>query len=227
MKQIYGISEKGEIKGLGLPVQPGAQPEGQVQPEGDEQPEGQEQPEGDVQSERQRQHREQKRQETKAQRDRLREFDRELFSYTGQIAWLLPGLFSFLLLILMGIPVQEIEREDGALWWSVFMLVICNTFFVLQPYINITDTFERQSGRHNRTYDKLKYLPVSRRQYIAVRMGYLFRFTWKIALAGTVIQCIFAAVALGSVDFINVVYAAAALLLVPLAVGWLLLAFAG
>ncbi|MDE6064092.1 MAG: hypothetical protein K2G20_05865, partial [Lachnospiraceae bacterium] len=48
----------------------------------------------------------------KEERARIREFDKDLFSYTGQIAWFLSGLFSFILLILMVIPVQENPAQE-------------------------------------------------------------------------------------------------------------------
>ena len=155
------------------------------------------------------------------QRKRLREFDRELFSYTGQIAWLVPGIFSFAVLGLMCIPVQEIRSEDNYLGVMAFMVCVLLPYFILLPYINITDAFERPKNNRNMTYDKLKYLPVSRKQYILVRMGYLFRYMWKLALAGGAVQCIFAIGEMGRVELVNIAYAAGVLLLMPLAVGWI------
>lgn len=163
--------------------------------------------------------------ESLEQRRRLREFDKELFSYTGQIAWLLPGIFSFIVLILMCIPVQEIEKGDHLVWITAFV-GIWISYGILLPYINITDTFERQKNNRNRTYDKLKYLPVSGKQYIIVRMGYLFRFVWKLTAAGTAAQCIFAAVGAGGAELVNVAYAVGVLMIIPLAAGWLQLKIA-
>ena len=62
--------------------------------------------------EKERQIRQETREEQAQQRRRLREFDKELFSYTGQIAWLLPGLFSFVVLGLMCIPVSVVDVVD-------------------------------------------------------------------------------------------------------------------
>lgn len=157
------------------------------------------------------------------QRRRLREFDKELFSYTGQIAWLVPGIFSFAVLGLMCIPVQEAGSGDSYPGIVTLMSGILISCFVLQPYVNSTDTFERSKNSRNRTYDKLKYLPLSRKQYISVRMGYLFRYLWKLTLAGGAVQCIFAAVDLGRVEPVNVAYAVGVLLLIPLVSGWILL----
>lgn len=159
--------------------------------------------------------------ENQMQRMRLREFDKELFSYTGQLAWFLPGFFSFAALGLMCIPVQEIGREDSSLWMVVLVSCIWIPFLVLQPYVNVTDTFERPKNNRNRTYDKLKYLPVSRKQYIIVRMGYLFRYVWKLTLIGVAVQCLCAALSPGGVGLINVTYAAGVLMIMPLAAGWI------
>lgn len=76
----------------------------------------------------------------KEERARIREFDKELFSYTGQIAWFLPGLFSFILLVMVAIPVQELELNDKMLWMIDFMLAGWVSYFVLLPYVNVTDS---------------------------------------------------------------------------------------
>ncbi len=177
--------------------------------------------------EKERQIRQETREEQAQQRRRLREFDKELFSYTGQIAWLLPGLFSFVVLGLMCIPVQEAGSGDSYPGIVTFLSGVWIPFCVLQPYVNVTDTFERPKNNRNRTYDKLKYLPVSRKQYISVRMGYLFRYLWKLTLAGVAVQCIFAAVDLGRAEPVNVVYAVGVLLFVPMAAGWIQLRTGG
>lgn len=161
------------------------------------------------------------REEQAKQRRRLRAFDKELFSYTGQIAWFLQGLFSFAVLGLMCIPIQEAGSVDSYPEIVTFLSGVWISFCVLQPYVNVTDTFERPKNNRNRTYDKLRYLPVSKKQYISVRMGYLFRYLWKLTLAGGALQCIFTAVDLGRVEPVNVAYAVGVLLLIPLASGWI------
>lgn len=156
----------------------------------------------------------------KEERARIREFDKELFSYTGQIAWFLPGLFSFILLVMVAIPVQELELNDKMLWMIDFMLAGWVSYFVLLPYVNVTDSLmprQKKSG----TYRKLKYLPVSKKQYRRVRMAYLFRFLWKLALIGLVMQCLGAAADLKSITVWNVLYAIGVLLVYPLFLGWL------
>ena len=146
-----------------------------------------------------------KREEQAGQRRRLREFDKELFSYTGQIAWFLSGLFAFAVLGLMCTPVQEAGSGDSYPGIVTFLSGIWISWSVLQPYVNVTDTFERPKNNRSRTYDKLKYLPVSR----------------KLTLAGGAVQCIFTAADLGRVEPVNVAYAVGVLFLIPMASGWI------
>lgn len=155
----------------------------------------------------------------KEQRMRIREFDKELFSYTGQIAWFLPGIFSFLAMIMIFIPVQVPDSKGFYIYEPMFTIWI--SVFVLQPYLNTTEPFAGARQKIHRTYDKLKYLPVSRKQYNLVRLGYLFRYTWKLTVVGMFIQCLSVALFVGYVDIWNVVYVMAVLFVAPMLAGWL------
>lgn len=159
----------------------------------------------------------------KEQRRQIREFDKELFSYTGQIAWLLPGIFSFIALILLFVPVQELESGDRALYMWGPMSAIWISFFILQPYLFTTEPFAGSRQNIHKTYDKLKYLPVSKKQYELVRLGYLFRYTWKLTAVGMFLQCLSAAWIAGYADIWNILYVIVVLLLTPLLTGWLLI----
>lgn len=156
------------------------------------------------------------------QRKLLREFDKELFTYTGQLAWFLSGMFSFICLVLQAIPVQELQNDNTNIWLSICMFIVWISFSVLSPYINMTEAFTPYQ-RRNKTYDKLKYLPVSRKQYRIVRMGYLFRYIWKLAAAGLAVQCIFAMAIVKYLDIWNIIYVAAIMFVLPLLAGWLML----
>jgi len=156
------------------------------------------------------------------QRELLREFDKELFTYTGQISWFLSGIFSFISLCLLAIPMQEVITGNENLWTTSCMCAIWIPYSVLLPYINMTDAFTPHQ-KHNRTYDKLKYLPVSKKQYRIVRMEYLFRYIWKLTIVGLVVQCSFTIITVGSVSVWNIVYVAAILFVLPLFCGWILL----
>lgn len=156
------------------------------------------------------------------ERARIREFDKELFSYTGQVAWFLPGIFSFVLIILMIIPVQEAVHSSIAIWPNFFMLATWSTYFLLLPYVSVTDSVTPQKKTRS-TYAKLKYLPVSKKQYRRVRMEYLLRYLWKVTLIGLVVQCTAAAAVLKSVTVWNVLYVVGILLVYPLLLGRLVL----
>lgn len=162
-----------------------------------------------------------KRQNKKDQRKRIREFDKELFSYTGQIAWLLPGIFSFIAMILMFIPVQEMGSGDRFLYLQVPISTIWISIFILQPYLFTTEPFAGSRQKIRRTYNKLKYLPVSKKQYDLVRLGYLFRYTWKLTAVGMLIQCLSAVLLAGYMDIRNILYTTAVLFVTPMLAGWL------
>ena len=158
----------------------------------------------------------------KRQRELFRKFDKELFTYTGQITWFPAGIFSFICLVLQAIPVQELQNDSSNIWLCVCMFTIWIPYSVLLPYINMTEAFTPYQ-RRNRTYDKLKYLPVSRKQYRTVRMGYLFRYVWKLTVAGLAVQCTFAMAILKHLDIWNIIYVVAILFVFPLFLGWLML----
>ncbi len=155
------------------------------------------------------------------EREKIREFDKELFRYTGQVAWFLPGLFSFIVLVMTGIPLQAVITDRGMAATCVIM-VTWVTYFVLQPYINVTDSL-MQRQKKSGTWSRLKFLPVSKGAYRMVREGYLFRYLWKLALAGCIIQCAMTALDGGTVTVWNFLYVVCMLLVYPLCMGWLLL----
>lgn len=156
----------------------------------------------------------------KQQRDIIREFDKELFTYTGQIAWFLPGIFSFLLICLMAIPFQEVGPGDYIIWVNGCNFSAWISYLVLQPYLYTTDTFSPRNTT-SITYNKLRYLPVSRKQYNRVRLGYVIRYVWKLTLIGLTVQCLSAFLTTGTVTVWNVLYGIGILFVAPLLIGWL------
>lgn len=157
--------------------------------------------------------------EARKQRELIRAFDKELFSYTGQVAWFLPGIFSVILLCLTAIPVQKINREDTVMLFVMINMIIWLSYTILLPYVDVSDGTDTQKKRR-RTYDLLKYLPVSKAQYRRVRMEYLFRYLWKLTLIGLVLQCGFAFLSVKRIDIINIVYAIIMLFVIPMVSGW-------
>lgn len=141
---------------------------------------------------------------------------------SGQVAWFLPGMFSFLLLIVMAIPVQEIVSDGEGIWLSGMLFPMWISYGILRPYINTTDAVMPQQEK-SRTWDKLKYLPVSKRQYNLVRIKYVFNFVWKLTAVGMILQCVSALICIKRIEAGNILYAAGILFVVPLMVGWLCL----
>lgn len=158
----------------------------------------------------------------KKQRERLQKFDKELFTYTGQIAWFPVAIFSFLCLVLQAIPVQELQNSRPNIWLSICLFSIWIPYFVVLPYVNMTDALTPYQ-RKNKTYDKLKYLPVSKKQYRIVRMGYVIRYIWKLTVAGLAVQCTFSLGVMKYLDVWNILYVVAILFALPLVIGWLML----
>lgn len=153
------------------------------------------------------------------QRELLKAFDKELFSYTGQIAWFLPALFSFILLGIMCIPFQEIKNE-GSIISAPIMLTLFTAFYVLAPYVYSNDSFTPQQPK-SPTYGKLKYLPISKKQYIFVRMGYVYRYFKRLTIIGLVLHCIISMLAYHTLTLENILYVLIILFLLPLAMGFI------
>lgn len=158
----------------------------------------------------------------KKQRECVQKFDKELFTYTGQIAWFPVAIFSFICLVLQAIPVQELQNGSLNIWLSICIFSIWIPYFVVLPYVNMTDALTPYQ-RKNKTYDKLKYLPVSKKQYRIVRMRYLFRYLWKLTVAGLAVQCTFSLAVIKYLDVWNILYVVAILFALPLVIGWLML----
>lgn len=151
------------------------------------------------------------------QRELIKAFDKELFSYTGQVAWFVPALLSFFLLILMIIPYQEWAEEHNFLWFTIYFPMLIS-YLVLLPYVNTTDALSPQQKK-NRTYDKLKYLPISKKQYIFARMEYLFRYFSRLTIIGLILQCIFSLLIAKDLGIANILYVIITLFVTPMISG--------
>lgn len=116
-------------------------------------------------------------------------------------------------------PVQEVEQDGKSFFYIISIFSVIISYSVLLPYVNTTDAMSNRQ-RNSGTYDKLKYLPISKRQYRIVRMGYLFRYFWKFSLAGLLIQCTTSLLS-GNVGIKNILYVLIVLFVIPLTTGWL------
>lgn len=153
------------------------------------------------------------------QKEKIKAFDKELFSYTGQVAWFVPALISFFQLIFMIVPYQEWAEEHDFLWFSIYLPMLIS-YLVLLPYVNTTDALSPQQKK-NKTYDKLKYLPISKKQYILARMEYLFRYFSRLTIIGLILQCIFSLLIAKDLGIANILYAIITLFVIPMTFGQL------
>ena len=122
----------------------------------------------------------------KKQQELLKHFDKEMFTYTGQVAWLLPGIFSFISLILACIPFSTYGELDILM---VYPLAV-NAFiadFVLMPYEWCTESFTPRK-KMDQVSLIFEYIPISKKNYKRVRMEYLFQFFWKLTVIALVLQ---------------------------------------
>lgn len=151
----------------------------------------------------------------------IEEFDEKLFSYTGQIAWFLPGIFSFCSIALGAIPFSEFDKSDRELILIMCYLVCMITYFVLQPYLWCNGFGNKLNAKSDSIYKVLKHIPVSKRIFISSRMKYLFRYIWKLAAIVMVIRLI---VDLVSKSFliVNYLYVILCYFVIPMLVGYLL-----
>lgn len=124
-------------------------------------------------------------------KQKIMEFDSELFTYTGVLAWFLPGLFSFLAIILGSVPYSSYEKGESVQYILIYFTAMIS-YFVLMPY-QWASGFEHKDADDN-IYKILGYMPVPARDYILVRMKYVFRYFWKLTAVMTAIQIIISVV---------------------------------
>lgn len=154
------------------------------------------------------------------QRELLRKFDKELYTYTrNPVAWFPISIVTILCLSSQIIPAQDIWA-DSHVWSTALVFIALIPSLVLSPYVNTAEPFI-PNQKISRTYDKLKYLPVNRKQYRIVRMGYLFHYVWKVTIAGLALQCAVSLAAAKYLDIWNIVYPISILFVLPLIGGWL------
>jgi hypothetical protein len=149
------------------------------------------------------------------QQELLKELDKELFTYTGQIPWLLPGIFSFISIVLGAIPINEdLKLSILEMVYMMCMLVLS----VLSPYMACNE-FGLKKKKTDVIYNKIKYIPVSRKNFIYVRMEYLFKYLWKLCAIELFIHIIISIA--GRVYTVNdYLYVVFFMFVFPMALGW-------
>lgn len=89
-------------------------------------------------------------------------------------------LFSVPGIALMIIPVEK--SDPYSFVWS-FVLMSWAMHFHINPYLRFTE-----EGREVKIYEKLKWMPVSRKDIFKVRREYLVKFCLKAGIAALVLQ---------------------------------------
>ena len=111
--------------------------------------------------------------EDKKQQENLKNFDRNLKENTGQLAWFLYGMFAaFALMLGMVLIFDGIFYQDA---W----LILCYVWMDWSSDVCSSDLFSRRMPKSDAVSKILRFVPVSGKNYIRVRMQYLWKFVWK------------------------------------------------
>ena len=121
--------------------------------------------------------------EDKMQQQKLKEFDRTLRESTGQLAWFLYWMFAaFALMLGMVLIFDGIFDQDAWLMILCYVwMVVYMDNYVLAPYQWSNETFSQRMPKSDAVSKILRFVPVSQKNYIRVRMQYLWKFVWKFA----------------------------------------------
>ena len=125
--------------------------------------------------------------EDKRQLEKLKTFDRTLKESTGQLAWFLYGMFAIYTLMMGYLFLYDAGTDNHLLVISYVCVEAWMVTFFLAPYRWGNETFSRRVPRSDSVSKILRYVPVSEKNYIRVRMGYLWKFMWKFTIAALLI----------------------------------------
>lgn len=132
-----------------------------------------------------RRQRELERQERGRQRELIREFDKKLQQCTAKgmepVAKFFIILFEVLITLIMLIPYERGDIKVHAI--CGLTLVPWPIQMYLAPYLHVTE-----NGKVRSIYEKIRYLPVERKELWRVRMEYLLRFLRIPFLCGMLAQ---------------------------------------
>ena len=120
--------------------------------------------------------------EDKKQQQKLKEFDRTLRESTGQLVWLLYWMFAaFALMVGLVLIFDGIFGHDAWLLLGYVWMVTYMDSYVLSPYRWSNESFSQRMPKSDSVSKILQFVPVSKKNYICVRMQYLWKFVWKFA----------------------------------------------
>ena len=120
--------------------------------------------------------------EDKMQQQKLKEFDCTLRESTGQLVWFLYWMFAAVVLMVGLVLIFDgmFDHDAWLLLCYVWMVVYMDNY-VLTPYQWSNETFSRRMPKSDAVSKILRFVPVSQKNYIRVRMQYLWKFVWKFA----------------------------------------------
>ncbi len=159
----------------------------------------------------------------KRQRELLYAFDKEWITYSSHGEEILKVFCIIILLILMMIPL----KSPGDLTENYFFIYFASFSFaeaVLMSYSTITE-IDNNRKKTVSVYRKLRYVPISRKQYVRVRLEYLFRVAWKVTLAGLILHCGMTFLCYHQIGIWNLIHVLFVLFVVPMIFGWLEIVF--
>lgn len=125
--------------------------------------------------------------EDQKQQENLKKFDRTLKESTGQLAWFLEGMFALFTLMVGYIILYDGIAEN---LWILGGYVFTQAWMVtsvLLPYLWSNELLTQRVPESDSVSKILRYVPVAKKNYIRVRMEYLWSFIWKFALLAMVI----------------------------------------
>ena len=136
--------------------------------------------------------------EDKMQQQKLKEFDRILRESTGQLAWFLYWIFAAVVLMVGLVLIFDgmFDHDAWLLLGYVWMVVYMDNY-VLAPYQWSNETFSQRMPKADAVSKILRFVPVSQKNYIRVRMQYLWKFVWKFGAFAMLIV-------IGSMGFMHV-----------------------
>lgn len=118
--------------------------------------------------------------EDKMQQEKLKKFDQILRESTGQLVWLLYWLFAVFALMAGLVLIFDglFDRDAWILLGYVWMIVWMDSY-VLLPYRWSNESFSQRMTKSDSVSKILRFIPISEKNYICVRMQYLWKFVWK------------------------------------------------
>lgn len=117
--------------------------------------------------------------EDKKQQENLKNFDRNLKASTDQLAWFLYWMFAAVVLVLgMTLIFDGIFYRDAWLILCYVWMVVFMDNYVLAPYQWSNEAFSRRMQNRMR-FQNTSVCSGFGKNYIRVRMQYLWKFVWK------------------------------------------------